>query len=96
MSELPEQLDRKLLMRDLELLYSGIESPKIPHLVLTSYDDWVIPFNVVEDNFRKLDDVKIIYTIGASHLLGMRFPKYVSKQIQEFAKRTSRRTRKPR
>ena len=85
MMSLPSQLNHELLMKDLELLYTGIESPKIPHLVLTSLDDWVIPFNIIEDNFRKLDDVKIIYTIGSGHLLGMQFPEYVSQQIQRFA-----------
>lgn len=84
MEQVPQQIDQKQLMDDLELLYSGIESPKIPHLVLTSTDDWVIPFNVIEDNFRNLDDVRIAYTSGAGHLLGMRFPGYVYKQIKEF------------
>ena len=82
---LPSQLNQELLMSDLELLYSGIESPNIPHLVLSSFDDWVIPFNIVEDNFRKLNDVSIIYTIGSGHLLGMKFPQYVSQEIQKFA-----------
>lgn len=85
MMSLPSQLNHELLMKDLELLYTGIESPKIPHLVLTSWDDWVIPFNIIEDNFRKLDDVKIIYTIGSGHLLGMQFPQYVSQEIIKFA-----------
>jgi pimeloyl-ACP methyl ester carboxylesterase len=85
MMSLPSQLNHELLMKDLELLYTEIESPKIPHLVLTSWDDWVIPFNIIEDNFRKLDDVKIIYTIGSGHLLGMQFPQYVSQEIIKFA-----------
>lgn len=85
MMSLPSQLNHELLMKDLELLYTGIESPKIPHLVLTSWDDWVIPSNIIEDNFRKLDDVKIIYTIGSGHLLGMQFPQYVSQEIIKFA-----------
>ena len=83
--DLPAELDHKLLMSDLELLYQGIKSPEIPHLVMTSFDDWVIPYNIIEDNFRQLKDVKIIYTIGASHLLGMRFTKYVSEEIKKFA-----------
>ncbi|MBR1735382.1 MAG: hypothetical protein IJ730_08130 [Alphaproteobacteria bacterium] len=87
LKELPQQIDQERLLDDLALLYAGIDSPEIPHLVLTSFDDWVIPFNIIEDNFRKLKDVKIIYTVGASHLLGMRFPSYVSKTIQEFAKK---------
>lgn len=85
MEQMPQNINHKQLMDDLELLYSGIESPKIPHLVLASADDWVIPVNVIEDNFRKLDDVKILYTSGTGHLLGMRFPSYVHKQIKEFA-----------
>ena len=85
MMALPSQLNQKLLMDDLNLLYSGIESPKIPHLVLSSFDDWVIPFNIIEDNFEKLKDVKIIYTMGSGHLLGMKFPQYVSREIQKFA-----------
>ncbi|MBO4405797.1 MAG: hypothetical protein J5821_03630 [Alphaproteobacteria bacterium] len=85
MMALPSQLNHELLMDDLDLLYSGIEPPKIPHLVLSSFDDWVIPFNIIEDNFGKLDDVKIIYTVGAGHLLGMKFPQYVSREIQKFA-----------
>lgn len=84
MTELPSQLDQKKLMSDLQLLYSGIDSPKIPHLVLSSLDDWVIPFNIIEDNFRNLDDVKIVYTTGVSHLLGMRLPEYVSNEIKNF------------
>lgn len=82
---LPSQLNHELLMNDLELLYSGIESPQIPHLILSSLDDWVIPFNIVEDNFRKLNNAKIFYTIGSGHLLGMKFPQYVSQEIQKFA-----------
>lgn len=85
MIDLPAQLDQKKLMDDLLLLYSCIDSPKIPHLVLSSIDDWVIPFNIIEDNFRNLDDVRIVYTTGASHLLGMRFPDYVSKEIKNFS-----------
>ena len=85
MMALPSQLDKNLLMSDLELLYSGIKSPNIPHLVLTSFDDWVIPFNIIEDNFRNLENSKIIYTIGSSHLLGMKFPKYVAREIIKFA-----------
>jgi len=85
MMSLPSQLNQELLMSDLDLLYSGIESPDIPHLVLSSLDDWVIPFSIVEDNFRKLNNVEIIYTIGAGHLLGTKFPKYVSREIQKFA-----------
>ena len=85
MMALPSQLNHELLMDDLDLLYSGIEPPKIPHLVLSSLDDWVIPFNIIENNFGKLDDVKIIYTVGAGHLLGMKFPQYVSREIQKFA-----------
>ena len=85
--DLPAELDHKLLMSDLELLYYGIKSPEIPHLVMTSFDDWVIPYNIIEDNFRHLKDVKIIYTIGASHLLGMRFTKYVSEEIKKFAEK---------
>lgn len=86
LKELPEKINQKLLMDDLALLYGGINSPKIPHLVMTSFDDWVIPFNVIEDNFRKLKNVRIIYTVGASHLLGMRLPNYVSREVQEFAR----------
>lgn len=85
MLSLPSNLNQDVLMNDLDLLYSSIESPKIPHLVLSSFDDWVIPFNIVEDNFRLLEDVKIIYTLGAGHLLGMKFPKYVSQEIKKFA-----------
>lgn len=85
MDHLPQNINQKQLMDDLELLYSGINPPEIPHLVLTSTDDWVIPFNIIEDNFRKLDDAKILYTSGAGHLLGMRFPEYVYKQVKEFA-----------
>ena len=81
---LPSQLNHELLMNDLELLYSGIESPQIPHLILSSLDDWVIPFNIVEDNFRKLNNAKIFYTTGSGHLLGMKFPQYVSQEIQKF------------
>lgn len=86
MLALPSQLNYELLMNDLELLYSGIESPQIPHLILSSLDDWVIPYNIVEDNFSKLNNVKILYTIGSGHLLGMKFPQYVSQEIQKFAK----------
>lgn len=87
MDQMPKNIDQKQLMDDLELLYSGIEPPKIPHLVLSSTDDWVIPISVIEDNFRNLDDVKIVYTTGAGHILGMRFPEYVYKQIKEFAEK---------
>ena len=82
---LPANLNKKLLMQDLQLLYGSIKSPDIPHLILTSYDDWVIPYKIIEDNFRRLRDVRITYTLGASHLLGMKFPQYVSKEIQHFA-----------
>ena len=85
MMSLPTELNKKLLMSDLDLLYSGIDSPEIPHLVLTSIDDWVIPFNIIEDNFRNLNDAQIIYTMGTAHLLGMKYPKYVSREIQHFA-----------
>ena len=85
MQSVPLTMNKNLIMTDLELLYSGIESPQIPHLVLRSYDDWVIPTYIIEDNFRNLSDVKIIYTYGASHLLGIKLPQYVSQKILKFA-----------
>lgn len=82
---LPATIKQELLMSDLQLLYFGIASPDIPHLVLSSLDDWVIPSNIVEDNFRKLSDVNIVYTIGAGHLLGMKFPQQIRNRIVNFS-----------
>lgn len=84
MQSFPKNMNQKLIMNNLELLYSGIESPEIPHLVLSSYDDWVIPTYIIEDSFRNLSDVEIVYTYGASHLLGIKFPQYVSQKILKF------------
>lgn len=86
MQAIPSRLNKELLMSDLNILDSGITPPKIPHLILSSLDDWVIPTHIIEDNFRCIPNSKIIYTIGASHLLGMRFPEFVSGEILEFAK----------
>ena len=59
MLAIPSRLNKKLLMDDLDILDSGITPPKIPHLILSSLDDWVIPTHIIEDNFRSLNDVKI-------------------------------------
>lgn len=86
MPALPALLNQDQILRDIDLLYKSIACPKIPHLVLSSFDDWVVPYSIIEDNFRRLKDVNIIYTFGAGHLLGMRYPKQVSEQILQFTK----------
>lgn len=80
--DMPEKVDQKLLMDDLNLLDTKIILPTIPHLVLSSVDDFVIPFSVIQDNFGQ--SAKIVYTQFASHLLGMRYPKHVYDEIVKF------------
>lgn len=81
----PSDIDEKFMFDDLKLLDDGVTSPNIPHLVLSSIDDYIIPFYIVEDNFRKLPDVEILYTEGAGHLLGMKEAAWVYTQIKDFA-----------
>lgn len=78
----PKVIDEKLLQADLELLKNKVIPPKIPHLVLSSIDDPIIPCWVIEDNFRSF--AKILYTQFAGHILGMKSPEWVSKKISEF------------
>lgn len=80
----PKDINKQLFEQDLDLLNYGIISPDIPHLVLSSIDDPVIPFYVIEDNFRKLPNVRISYTFGASHILGRRSPQWVYEEILNF------------
>lgn len=80
----PPSVNYKLFYDDLNLLDDGIPSPEIPHLVLSSIDDPVIPFYIIEDNFRKLNDVEIIYTKGTGHLLGMQQSTWVYRKIMDF------------
>lgn len=82
---IPGAINEERFFADLKLLDSGIKSPDIPHLVLSSIDDYVIPFYITEDNFRRLPDVEIHYTNGAGHLLGMRQAAWVYQKIINFA-----------
>ena len=43
MPALPALLNQDKILQDIDLLYKSIASPKIPHLVLSSLDDWVVP-----------------------------------------------------
>lgn len=80
--DMPEKVDQQLLMKDLNLLDGKVALPDIPHLVLSSVDDFVIPYSVIQDNFGQ--SAKIVYTQFASHLLGMRYPKHVYDEIVKF------------
>ena len=75
----PSEIDKSLLLKDLDLLDMDVPIPDVPHCVLTSADDPVIPFYIIEDNFAA--KAQIITTNGAGHLLGMKFPEYVHKMI---------------
>lgn len=83
----PSAVNENLLLGDLKLLDDGVAPPDIPHLVLSSIDDYIIPFYIVEDNFRRLPDVEILYTENTGHLLGMKKPAWVYSKIMEFALR---------
>lgn len=78
----PKAIDEELLQADLELLREKVTPPKIPHLVLSSADDPIIPCWVIEDNFRSF--AKILYTQFAGHILGINSPEWVFKNISEF------------
>lgn len=74
-----------ILINDLESLNGSVKIPEnIPHLILSSADDPIIPFYVIEDNFRKIKNSQIKYSLGSSHLLGMNNPKYVADEIKNF------------
>lgn len=80
----PEKVDRELFMMDLDLLnYSSKQIP-VPHLILSSIDDPVIPYYIIEDNFRNTPNCKICYTAGCLHVLGMRSPEFVFNNVREF------------
>ena len=80
--DIPTKVNQDLLQEDLKLLDEKVRMPCIPHLVLSSIDDFVVPFYIIQDNFGQC--AKIIYTQTASHLLGMRYPKYVFEEISKF------------
>lgn len=82
---IPGKINEKKLLDDLELLDRGVTPPAIPHLVLSSIDDYIIPFYITEDNFRKLPDVEVHYTNGAGHLLGMKQPAWVYQKVINFS-----------
>lgn len=82
--QIPNKVSKAQLMVDLDLLDESVESPSIPHLILSSIDDPIIPFPIIEDNFRNISDSKIVYTSRCSHLLGMKNPKFVYSEISKF------------
>lgn len=80
-----KDFNMELLIKDLESLNGSVKIPEnIPHLILSSADDPIIPFYVIEDNFRKIKNAKIQYSFGSSHLLGMYNSKYIAEEIQKF------------
>jgi len=81
---IPSDVNKELFFNDLNELNSSCISPDLPHLVLSSIDDPIIPWYVIEDNFRLLPSVEIDYTFGTSHLLGDRHPYYVTKKLKSF------------
>lgn len=81
---IPLAINKQIFFDDLQLLDTGIIPPAIPHLVLSSMDDPVVPFFIIEDNFRSLPDVEIVYTQGAGHLLGLRESTWVYRKIMDF------------
>ena len=81
---IPTSVNEKIFFGDLNLLDDGIVPPNIPHLVLSSLDDYIIPFYIIEDNFGKLPDVKILYTEGVGHLLGFKQLEFVYFKIMDF------------
>jgi pimeloyl-ACP methyl ester carboxylesterase len=83
--KIASKINRARLFSDLDMLEESTMPADVPHLILASLDDPVIPFFIVEDNFRNLPEAEIVYTCFASHLLGMRFPKYVQENILKFA-----------
>lgn len=83
---IPKEINRTLLLDDLNLLDKNVTSPNIPHLVLSSFNDPVIPFYIIEDNFSKTNDTRIMYTNFCGHLLGMYKPWYVYEKIIKFSK----------
>ncbi|MCR5225114.1 MAG: hypothetical protein K6C34_03440 [Alphaproteobacteria bacterium] len=82
MPDIPQKIDQDLLQEELKLLDEKIITPSVPHLVLSSIDDFIVPFYIIQDNFGQC--AKIIYTQIASHLLGMRYSKYVHDEILNF------------
>lgn len=82
---IPLNVDKDLFFKDLLWLNDRVESPDVPHLVLSSLDDPTIPWYVIEDNFRRLKDVSIKYTFGAMHLLGDKNSEYVVSELKKFA-----------
>lgn len=83
---IPSDVNRELFFTDLEALNGSCTPPNIPHLVLSSLDDPIIPWYVIEDNFRSLPSVEINYTFGTLHLLGDRHPYYVVEKLKNFAR----------
>lgn len=84
---MPKKIDKELFMKDLDLLNYASDQIKVPHLVLTSVDDPVIPYYIIEDNFRKTPDSEILYTFGCQHVLGMKDTKFVFENIIKFAQK---------
>jgi len=83
---IPSDVNKELFFKDLDGLNGSCTPPNISHLVLSSIDDPIIPWYVIENNFRSLPSVEINYTLGASHLLGDRHPHYVVEKLKNFAK----------
>lgn len=79
-----EDFNMDILLKDLDALNYAVDIPDVPHLILSSLDDPIIPFYVIENNFRKTKNSVIKYSFGSSHLLGMYNAKYVAEEIQNF------------
>lgn len=81
---IPHKINKKKFLEDLNILFDDVKSPEIPHLVMSSLDDPIIPFYVIEDNFRKLQNKEIDYSFFSMHLLGTKNEKRVAAKISDF------------
>ena len=74
-------LNSQKLINDLELMKLKYNHCGKKTLIIGSEDDQIVPPEIIENNFQKIDNVKIQYVDDGKHALGYRKSNEISKII---------------
>ncbi len=74
----------QILLDELEMMEKSYQHCGVKTLVIGSTDDVIVPMSIINDNFAKLNNIKILQFNTGRHALGYLDPKLVAEKILEF------------
>ena len=81
-TNLPKNAD----IKDLYMMKESFKHNKVKTKIIGSLKDRIVPFSIIEDNFKDIDEVEIECIDEIGHSLGFNEPMYVLEVIREFCK----------